>query len=351
MRYPSKIYRNFIFTLEFMRFLLIDRIQQDKDNIVLFTGRRGQGKSTLSIKQIISFNDLKKIQEIYNKGINLSNNKREFQEKCKTIELQEFNFDRDIVFTTDELQNLCQNSRKGFILADEAVVSVSRRGSMTKINKMLHQILTINRKNNNTIFLCLPSIEDLDVSILQYLTMWIHVEERGKASVFMPSRASVFGRKTWDVDSMKKILDKFIDKNPRVGAPPNWIYENFRGYIGFGKLPKKVEEKYLRLAEEKKNLEAQKTEEKKVKKDRLGKDKRLILKKIVDDLVNGGISDSADYYKYCADLEFKKERLNKEVNNALLKIGEGRNFSRIIKENHEAKQSKIDEASDYFEDC
>jgi len=50
---------------------------------------------------------------------------------------------------------------------------------MTKDNKNLMRTITINRKNLNTIFLLLPSVEDIDVSILQYASMWLHVDSKG----------------------------------------------------------------------------------------------------------------------------------------------------------------------------
>lgn len=333
----ARIYRRFVFTHEFFRFLLIDRVEIEKDNIVLVTGKRGSGKSTYGIKMALGFNNFEELERFYNKEMNIKLEENEKQ-LFKLGKYTNFDMERDIVFTNNELQDLCQNSRKGFIVSDEAIVSTGRRNSMTKVNKILHQILTINRKNFNTIFFCLPSVEDFDVSILQYVSCWVHIDDRGLGAVLLPNMPSIFGRKSWDIDKMKKIYDKFLEDNPTALQVPYWLFDNFKGYVKFGKLPKKIEERYTELAHEKKNKEIQKNAEEKVKKPRIDDTKKDILKKIADKLASGEMTDQADFYKYCGDLEFKKEKLRKEVSEILAASGEGRTVLRIIKANSDRSE-------------
>jgi len=332
----AKLFYKFVFTHEFLRFLLLDRVQLNKDNLILITGRRGAGKSTFAIKMAMGFNDVEKLVKQYNTEMN---KKLEEPIEHKIKEFEKFNFDRDIVFGKDKLQNLCENSRRGFIVSDESIGSVGRRGSMTKTNKLLHKVLTINRKNCNTIFFLLPSIEDLDLAILQYVSMWVHIDDRGLGVIMLPNKPSVFGRKSWDIDNMKKIYEKFCEKNPRVTSVPYWLFDNFRGYIKFGKLKKDVEERYLELAHTEKNKETEEARAK-VKTDTIGDEKRELIKDIAKKLINKEITDSADYYKYCGELEFKKDKLNRAVNDALNQMGEGRTSARIISENKVKFQKK-----------
>ena len=212
---------------------------------------------------------------------------------------------------------------------------------MTKANRLLHEVLTINRKNSNTVFFCLPSIEDFDLSILQYVTHWIHIDDRGLGCILMPESKSIFGKKTWDVDRMKKTYDKFLEDNPTVISVPYWLFDNFRGYIRFKKLTKLVEERYLKIAHEKKNVESD-TEETKKKELRIPKEKMDILYKLADRLIKGDLSDSAEYYSHCGEMGFKKDKLNREVNEILAKKGDGRTASRVLKENKEKEEASYE---------
>lgn len=331
MKYKSRIYRQFVFTHKFFRFLLLDRVMYEKDNIILVTGPRGGGKTTISLKIILGFGDFGEIEVDYNKELKKSI--PEGAEDFKPIELKEFkhfSLEKDMAFQRKELQDLCQNLKRGFILADEAVVNASRKNTMTKANKILHQIITINRKNFNTVFFCLPSVEDFDVSILQYVTHWVHIDDRGLAAVLLPNPTSIFGRKKWDIDKMKKIYDKFLEDNPRSTQVPYWLFDNFRGYIKFKKLPKSVEEQYLKIAYEKKNIEIESEEIE--KKPKFTETQESIVNKLVEDLIKGEINDPADYYKHCGELEFSKNRLNRVIAELLAKSGEGRTATQMIRD-------------------
>lgn len=337
MKFSSKIYRRFVFTQNFFRFLLVDRVKIEKDNIILVTGSRGSGKSTIALKIIMGFNDIEKVETYYNLERNIG---KEEKKTYKLKEITPFNMEEDMAFQRNELQKLCRETKRGFILADEAVVNVARRQAMSKANKILHEILTINRKNFNTIFFCLPSVEDFDVAILQYITCWVHVEDRGLACVLMPGAKSIFGRKTWDIDKMKKTYDKFLEENPRATTVPYWLFDNFRGYIKFGKLNNDVEEKYLKIAHDKKNMDTEEDDASVKRKPRLDETTTKLLNEISEKIVSGEITDSANYYKYCGELDFSKTKLNKEINEILAKLGDGRTANKAIKENSDKKKVK-----------
>jgi len=109
----------------------------------------------------------------------------------------------------------------------------------------------------------------------------------------------------------------------------------------FNKLSPKVEEKYLEIANRKKNLEAAREEEEKTKtragKNVISDDKKEKLIKIANQLISGQILDSAELYSQCKDLDYSKMRLNKHVSETLASLGDGRSPAAIIKDNREKK--------------
>lgn len=343
MKYKSRIFNRFEFSHKFLRFLLVDRIVIKKDNLILITGKRGDGKTTLALKLILGFSNFEEIEEQYNKEINRKNEDKENKE-VKLVGFKPFVLDKDMAFTRKGLQDLCKNTTRGFILADEAIVNAAKRNSMTKANKILHEVLTINRKNFNTIFFCLPSVEDFDVSILQYVTHWIHIDDRGIACVMLPDSKSIFGRKSWDIDKMKKIFDKFREENPNVVSVPYWLFNNFRGYLRFKALPQAIEEEYLSIANEKKNEDTQDEKKKEKPVEVIPDAKKELLNKIVDELLEGKIVNTEDYYMYCGDLGFKRDKLNKEVAEILASRGDGRNAAKVMKANRDAIKAKEEKA-------
>ena len=335
MKLKSKIYRHFEFQQIFLRFLLVDRIMFKKDNLIVMTGKRGSGKSTLALKLLLGFKGdfIKDFEIYYNKEANRMVEKKQHYELKG---FKSFDLGNDMAFTRTALQELCKNNKRAFILGDEAITNVARRNSMTRANKMLHEIFTINRKNGNTVLLCLPSIEDFDLSMLQYITHWIHIDDRGLAAVLMPESASIFGRKTWDIDKMKKTYEKFLEGHPQVTTVPYWLFDNFRGYIRFRKLGAKIERDYLKIADIKKNLDTEaeaKETIKKVQAPQINDEKTKVLKEIASKIQDGSMIDTAEYYAYCKELEFNKTKLNKSINEMLATMGDGRNATRAIKEN------------------
>ena len=334
MKFPSKKYSGNFMSMKILRYFVVDREEQDKDNPILLSGGRGIGKSTFFVKFASGFEDIKKLEKNCNEHL------MDGQKPFKLENYTPFSMERDIVYTVDELEKCCMENKKAVVGADEAVVSLSRRNSMTKVNKQLHRTMTINRKNNNTIFLLIPNIEDVDVQILQYCSMWIHIDSRGLAVVFLPNNSGIFGKKRWDLDNARKIHDKIKEDNPHISKIPYWIYSNFRGYVKFGKLSAEREERYLKLADEKKNLEAEKNKKAKEKTPRIDTEKQGIIKSIAQKLINGEMSTTDEYYSNCGTLKFKKDKLNRAINDELLIMGEGMSAAKFLSKNRASKKTK-----------
>lgn len=335
----ARIYRKFRHTHHFFRSLLVDRVMIEKDNVVLITGKRGTGKSTLTLKMALGFNNLDEIKDRYMQEFETNWGENEIND-LPYDEFNAFDMNTHMVFTQEELEEYCKNLRRGFIMADEAVVNASRRNSMTRANKILHQIITINRKNFNTLLFCLPSVEDFDISILQYVSHWVHIDDRGLAAVMLPNPPSIFGRKSWDIDKMKKIYDKFQEENPSAGAMPYWLFDNFRGYIAFSKLSSGVEKQYLEISHRKKNegveAEKRKMEEKENKK-QMDPVKKNVMDTIAERLKDNKIKDFNELVVEAQDLQMTRDQLQRFINNNLSKYGEGRTLSQIFAE-HKRKE-------------
>ncbi len=333
MKYPGKKYWKNIISMKDFRFLLVDRIEYDLCNNILITGDIGSGKSTFFIKVASGFEDIEKLEKNCNDCL------MKGQEPIKLTGYTSFDMDRDVVYTIKSLQNSCMDNRKAIIGADEAVITLAKRNAMTRNNKQLHQIITIGRKNHNNLFLLLPSIEDVDTSILQYCSHWIHIDSRGLAVVFMPNPTSIFGKKRWDIDACRKTYEKLMENNPKMARPPYWCYSNFRGYMKFGKLSKRREEMYLELADRKKHEEAKKNMEKKPKKNKLDDESEGKIKEITEKLMSGELSNSMEYYEYCTSLQFRKDKFNRLINDKLLLLGAGKTASKLLAENKGKKKS------------
>lgn len=334
MKYSSQIYQKFRVDHNFFRFLLIDRILNRQDNIVLVTGKRASGKTTMALKQILGFSNMEANEEYYNKEKNI---KCEDNERIKydiSKSFTEFDMEKHMCFSKKELQELWKNERNAFILADEAIVNANKRNSMSKANKILTEIVTINRKNFNTVFFCLPSIEDFDMSILQYITHWIHIDSRGLAAFLLPNPPSLFGRKSWDVDKMKKIYEKFLESNPSISSVPYWLFDNFRGYMQFKPLGTKIEQRYEEIAHRKKNADTDaENEEIKVRKNGLTQESQTKISEVAKQLLKGELESKEDYYQKATGLGITKERFNKEIGKQLINLGEGRTPIKVISDN------------------
>ena len=201
--YPAKIYHWLKIPLITIKEMLLLRRENEKDNVILITGSRGDGKSTFAGKVLFQFED--------------------------------FDPFKSMVYSKEGMFKLIKE-KNGFIWADESVVNAAKGNVMSRANKMLHEIMTINRDNFNMVFFCMPFVEDFDTKILQYVSMWVHIDSRGLGVVMMPSNKGIFGKRNWDIDSMKKIFDEFQKDAKGSVHVPYWVYPNFRGYVRFGKL-------------------------------------------------------------------------------------------------------------------
>ena len=119
--YPAKKYKWHTTPLIKFKEMLEGRRDNHFDNLVLITGPRGIGKSTLAGKILFLFPD--------------------------------FDPYKQLVYNKEGMFKLVKE-KKGYVWADEAVVNAAKGNVMTRANKLLFEATTINRDNFNIIFFC-----------------------------------------------------------------------------------------------------------------------------------------------------------------------------------------------------
>ena len=307
--YPAKKFKWIVWPLKDIKEMILKRRENKKDNVILVTGARGDGKSTFTGKILFMFDD--------------------------------FNPYEQMVYSKDKMFELIKK-KNGYIWADEAVVNAARGNVMTKANKMLHEIVTINRDNFNIVFFCLPFIEDFDSKILQYVSMWVHIDSRGLGVMLLPANKGIFGKKNWDIDSMRKIYEEFVKENQKAYHVPYWIYPNFRGYIRFGKLSPKQEQivneiKQLRKNE---NTEKEKQEQIVTEVKKLENYTKYAAKKLTELLLKGEIRNKESFQATCAEMKIDPMKIEGKINSLLKRNGVKKTMKGLLRE-YEEKDALI----------
>ena len=270
--YPAKKYKWVVIPVSMFREMLIRRKANERDNVILVTGSRGDGKSTFAGKVLFPFDNFDAYQSIVY-------TKEGFFKQLKKV--------------------------NNYVWADEGVVNASKGNVMTRANKLLFEGLTINRDNFNIVFFLLPFVEDFDSKILQYCSAWVHIDSRGLAVLMLPSNKGLFGKRNWDIDSMKKLFDEFQKENKKASHMPYWCFPNFRGYIRFGKLSKEQEAivkeiKYLRKNE---NADKELQSEVVMQVKEMDNYQKYSAKNLAEAILKGEIRDMNHFTKQCEEMK------------------------------------------------
>lgn len=305
--YPAKIYRWTTIPLYMIKEMLINRRNNEKDNVVLITGARGDGKSTFAGKILFQFED--------------------------------FDPYKSMVYNKEKMFELIRE-KMGYVWADEAVVNAARGNVMTRANKMLHEIVTINRDNFNIVFFCMPFIEDFDSKILQYVSMWVHIDSRGVGVLMLPSNKGIFGKKNWDINSLRKLYEEFIKDNQGIMHVPYWIYPNFRGYVKFGKLTKKQDEivKEIKTLRKNENLEQEQKEEIVQEVKQMENYQKYSAKKLAEMVAKGEIRNIESFNYNCEEMKLDPRKMETKINTIFKKSNVGSTMRQLFKKYEKADQ-------------
>lgn len=237
-----------------------------------------------------------------------------------------------MVYNKEDMFKLIKK-KNGYVWADEAVVNAAKGNVMTRANKMLHEIVTINRDNYNMIFFCMPFVEDFDSKILQYVSAWIHIDSRGVGVVLLPSNKGIFGKKNWDIGTLQKIFEEFVRENRGAGHVPYWIYPNFRGYVRFGKLTKQQEKIVREIKEIRKNENLDKaTQEEVVSEVKQFEDYiKHSAKKLAQLIAKGEIRDMKSLEINCEELKVDPIQIIKKCDAIFKRSGVGQTVKQTFK--------------------
>jgi energy-coupling factor transporter ATP-binding protein EcfA2 len=194
------------------------RIQLNKNNLVVFTGTTGSGKtwSAISILELMTKED----------GVS-------------------FTIDH-IVFSLKELMELINSGKlvKGSkILFDEPQVSISSRDFMSETNKVFNFLLSTFRHRNWTLFFCTP-YEDL----LDKATRKLFHAKFETMSININTKTCRIKPKVIEYNSQ---LGKFYEKFLRVSYKPKQDSNNVVNKLKFWDIPKPSPE-LIKVYEEKK---------------------------------------------------------------------------------------------------
>lgn len=237
---------------------MIKRRQANKfDVIVLVTGNRGDGKSSLSVK-------------------------------C-ALRLPNFKMKRDIVFSREEVIEQLATKEKGVIIADEFINVGFNRDFYDKDQKKLIKMLNMYRDRGNILFLCVPNFTTIDKQILGLAKFRLDVIKRGWALLHTPNRSS-YSHDPWDIKYNEKIEKGWLDRGIR--KPDYKRLSTFRALIRVTDLTENQREIYEKIKAEKRN----ELYEKEVRED--SREQGSKYQAVYDGIINGTLVKK-DIEQYC----------------------------------------------------
>ena len=299
--YTAKKYKWIVYPLTFIKQMLEKRRDNEKDNMVLITGARGDGKTTLTGKILFQFED--------------------------------FDPFVSMVYSKEATFKLIKKKR-GYVWLDESVISAAKGNVMTRANKLLFEVSTINRDNFNIIFYLMPFVEDFDSKILQYISMWIHVDSRGLGVVMLPANKGIFGKRNWDLIAMKKIFDEFQKDNMNATHTPYWIFPNFRGYVKFGKLTPQQDAivKEIKALRKNENLDKEMQQEVTIEVKNMENYNLYSAKKLAEMVLKGEIRNIETFKATCTELKLNPDEMLKKTDLVFRRNNIGKTLKGTLKE-------------------
>lgn len=198
------------------------RQAEDYDNLVAISGKRGKGKSTLSIQLLL--HKLKK----------------------------DFNFKHNIAYTQQQsLDKLLLSKKRDSISLDEGIRAFYKRNWNKTDQKELMVLMNEIRFKQLFCLINAPDIFDLDKDLRKLIEIWILVVKKGYAMIFLHDE-NAFNSDPWHIVENQKIIKKYY-KTVRDGIDK--LMEGYRhsiNYVGefkFDKLPPEIEKEYKKQSE------------------------------------------------------------------------------------------------------
>lgn len=155
-----------------------------------------------------------------------------------------FDFNTNIAFTRTEIENNIKklSPRYSLVLGDEMINAMYKRDFQNRKQINLIKLFNMCRYKNLCIGFAIPRFWSLDREVRQnYIKMWVNIEERGIARLFVPDVKDIFTEDVWHRKDNSKLI--------QMGK----IYKsiNYAGEIIFPDLSPEDKKKYIEIKESK----------------------------------------------------------------------------------------------------
>lgn len=211
-----------IWTIKDLAEMIYKRQHNEFDVTVAIDGARGNGKSTLAYKLLTRIGN--------------------------------FNPEKDLLFSRDDVMDAIKNRKFSSIDADEMINSAHNRDFFSGDQKNFIKMMNMYRDNHNILIGSSPFFYDLDSQLRKLIKIRITVVKRGVAILQM-AKSSLYINDPWETDINKKIELSWINrfKRGKLLAPKYQKLTTYAGHIFYTALSPAQEEKYKKLKVEKRN--------------------------------------------------------------------------------------------------
>lgn len=156
----------------------------------------------------------------------------------------EFDFNVNIAFTRTEMENNIKSlaPRYSLVSGDEMINAMYKRDFQNKKQNNLIKLFNMCRYKNLCIGFAIPRFWSLDKEVRQnYIKLWINVEERGIASLYVPDVKDIFTEDVWHRGENSKLLQSGKIRKSL----------NYAGTIDFPDLESEDKKSYTEIKESK----------------------------------------------------------------------------------------------------
>lgn len=208
--------RIIVWTIKDLAEMIKRRQQNEFDVTIAVDGARGNGKSTLTYKVLTKVGN--------------------------------FNPEKDLLFTRDDVMDAIKNRKFSCIDADEMINSAHNRDFFSGDQKNFIKLMNMYRDNYNILMGSSPFFYDLDPQIRKLIKIRITVVKRGVAILQM-AKNSLYINDPWETDINKKIEMSWINKLKRgkLLMPKYQRLTTYAGHIFYNALTPQQELKYKAL--------------------------------------------------------------------------------------------------------
>lgn len=203
------------------------RLRRDKDVVVIVTGEKGEGKSTVEYHLCV-----------FDPNFTFPRNYI-FDAKPSSVSTR---FKKNVKF-----------SRFGM---DEAVQSLYKMDYFSNDQNKLIKLLTRARKYNQMLVLCIPDITEVRTSVRKaHVNVWIHVVERGRAMVFIRDKMPMV-EDPWHFKHAERLWKKKLETVRASQMDTEAVVSFLRahpcyaGEFEFPDMPKDAKKAYLQCVQE-----------------------------------------------------------------------------------------------------